>query len=170
MLLAQLSDARVGHGPTTEQLHAMVAMTISIVALILAGVVVRFIVQAARHDRELLSRERMAALERGLDVCFLVPPPQKRKSPLHTALVTLFSGVGVMVLLFTTPTRNTPWGLGLLIALIGVALLLHWFAGGRREWEKQRLLDEELSRAYVERLRHGPGAAKLPEPGTSVER
>ena len=80
-------------------------------------------------------------------------------------MVTTFTGVGLAIFLW----RFGLGGVGLLLASIGLGMLLHWFVGGRQEWERQQTLDEELSRAYIERLRVG-AAARTPEAGTPVDR
>lgn len=138
---------------------------IPLAGITLAGVVVGIIFRYARHSRDLLSRERLAAVEKGLDTCFLVPPPRPRQSPLFGAMVTMFTGAGLTVFLW----RFGLGGVGLLLACIGLGMFLHWFVGGRKEWERQQALDEELSRAYIERLRVGT-PARTPEAGTPVDR
>jgi hypothetical protein len=43
-------------------------------------------------------------------------------------------------------------------------MVVHWFAGGKTEWERQRALDEELQKAYIERLRSGLPSVKTETP------
>ena len=131
---------------------ALLSLLIPLIAMPLGGLVVYLTLRQAREERGFLHRERMAAIEKGLDVrLFGVRDPRRRASPLRSAMVVLASGLALSV-----PVRDSgpgAWMWGFWLALVGVAMLAHWFAGGKREWERDRSLDEELTRAYADRLR-----------------
>ncbi len=129
-----------------------IALLIPFVGMALGGFVIYFITGQARAEREMLHRERLAAIERGLDVpLFDIKEPQERTSPLRSALVMVALGVGLWVpVLHYGPGA---WMWGFLLALVGLAQLAHWFLGGSRQWSAERRLDEEMRRAYIERLR-----------------
>ena len=90
---------------------------------------------------ELAARERLAAIERGIDPSKLPPPPSLsdpadwgdpgRRDPNRRAqglmiggLVTLAVGIGLSVLIWTTSDDRNGWAVGLIPGLVGVALLL----------------------------------------------
>ena len=89
---------------------------------------------------ELAARERMAAIERGIDPAKLPPMPalmdegwsgESRSDPKRRAqglmiggLVTLAVGIALSVLIWTTSDERSGWAVGLLPGLVGVALLL----------------------------------------------
>jgi hypothetical protein len=107
---------------------------------------------AAKRKEERLSRERLAAAEKGIPPALLERPPRRqRANPRAGALVLLAVGVGLSFALWQSGARE--WGWGALPALIGVALLIHWQAGGSESWQRQVVLSEELQRAYIDLLR-----------------
>ena len=117
----------------------------------------------AQKRRELLSRERLAAIEKGLDVPVLdSPSPQRQMSPLQSALLLMAAGSGVSgaAVLQNSLATSSLMGLGIILTFIGIAQLAYWFLGGRAEWERQRALDEELRRAYIGRLQSQSGAPR----------
>jgi hypothetical protein len=120
-------------------------------------VIVLILSKSNQHKRELLSRERLAAIEKGVPMPLELPENRRHKNPLRSALITVGVGIGLTVFFASiTPAHEQgPWGLGILIAMVGLGMLVHWFAGGKAEWQKQRELDEELQRAYIDRLKAG---------------
>jgi Flp pilus assembly protein TadB len=112
----------------------------------------------SRQKREMLSRERLAAIEKGMDVPLIDPPTSRGRilSPLYGALITLGVGMGLTLFMWTIAGGyHGPWGVGIMITLVGIAMLAHWILEGREQWRRDRDLDEELKRAYIERLRSG---------------
>lgn len=120
-------------------------LVFSIPILAVVGGIVSGIVRSAGRQRlvELAQRERIAAIERGLDPSKLPPPPsldesfpgfsegsQKSRAQglLIGGLVTLFAGLGIATfLLLLDPDsgrRHNVWAVGLVPMMIGVALLL----------------------------------------------
>ena len=129
---------------------------VAITGAILATVVITWVaILYAQKRRELLSRERLAAIEKGLDVPVLdAPSPQRRMSPLQSALVLITAGSGLAgaAALQTHHAQSPLMGLGIVLMFVGIGQLAYWLLGGRTEWERQRALDEELRRAYIARL------------------
>src|SRR5690606_24212330 len=88
-----------------------------------------------RRLMELHHAERMAAIERGMDV----PPlplelidgrPRRRRSSLLPGLVWLFVGLAVLVSMRTIAEREAL--LGLIPMGVGLAYLIYYFAEGRK--------------------------------------
>jgi hypothetical protein len=123
----------------------------------------------AGRRREMRSRERLAAIEKGLDLALIEPPrPQRQTSSRAGALVLIAVGIGVSVALGIFVSEPA-WAFGLIPGLIGLGLLAHWFTGGKREWERQQALDEERQRAYIDLTRR-IGPAAQPSAATPSER
>jgi len=131
-----------GFGPDT--LVPLMALSIPIVAII--GGITAGIVRTLGQQRliELAQRERIAAIEKGIDPSKLPPLPVTGGSddladmyltPHHAALrraqglligglVTLAVGIGLGVMLYYVADEANVWSVGLIPALIGVALLV----------------------------------------------
>lgn len=124
----------------------VVAMTIPVVAIV-GGVIVGVVKSVGRQRMlELAQRERIAAIERGVDLSKLPPLDlraheaagwldfqERPSSPIRRAqgliiggIVTLFSGFAIAVfLLMVDPEHDKPvWAVGLIPMFVGVALLL----------------------------------------------
>jgi hypothetical protein len=148
-----------------------VAVLIPITAILMPLGIVALASNVAKQRRELLSRERIAAIEKGLDVPLLeAPEPRKKGSPFAAALVTAGAGLGICIALkvlgASLPQMPSVWAAGLVPFFVGLGMLLHWSMYGKEEWRRDRELDEELRRAYIDRLRGSaaPSAAKAESP------
>ena len=140
-----------------------IALLIPFVGMALGGFISYFLTAQAKAEREMLHRERLAAIEKGLDVpLFDIKEPKERTSPLRSALVMLALGVGLCVPVLQYGPGAWMWGF--LLALVGLAQLAHWFLGGSRQWSEERRLDEEMRRAYIERLRSFARPAAVESP------
>jgi Flp pilus assembly protein TadB len=139
----------------------LLSLLIPVIGMPFGGIVLYLTMKQAREERELLSKERLAAIERGLDVALFEGRPT-RSSPLRSALVVLALGVGVSLPGLASGSGSWVWGAA--VALVGVALLAHWFVRGRNEWDRDRALDEELRRAYIDRFRAGERAPRPEHP------
>lgn len=95
-----------------------------------------------RRLMELYHAERMAAIERGMEIPplpseILGPPPSR--STLLPGLVWLFVGLALLVSawgraeLFPGPIRGPVWGL--VPTGIGIAYLIHYFVEGRKHFK-----------------------------------
>jgi hypothetical protein len=127
----------------------LMALSIPIVAIV--GGIIAGIVRMSHRQRafELLQRERIAAIERGLDpdkIASLHRPliyddngvftdprmasERRRQGILIGGIVTLFVGIAVSVFLYGVTDgneREKVWLVGTIPAAVGVALLLSWF-------------------------------------------
>jgi hypothetical protein len=137
-----------------------VGLAIPFAGLTLGTLLTYIVTKHAREEREMLNRERLAAIEKGLDVPLfdLLKTAKKRTSPLSSALQTLAVGLGLSLPLIAFGPAAWMWGF--LLALVGLAMLAHWFMGGRAEWEREQELDLALRQAYIARLR-GAGAVPV---------
>jgi hypothetical protein len=111
-----------------------------------------FTARQERDERQMKHRERMTALEKGIDLPLAeIGTARHRASPLHRALLILASGIALGVPVWNLGASAWMWGFWL--AMLGIAMLVHWFVRGREEWDRDRALNEELRKAYIERLR-----------------
>ncbi len=123
----------------------VVAMFIPIVAIIGGITAAIFRTHGQQRIAELAMKERIAAIEKGLDPSRLPPLPsvadpgelrqdaldardreaQKAQGLLIGGLVTLAVGIGIGILLDALPTTGPLhlWAVGLIPGLVGVALL-----------------------------------------------
>jgi hypothetical protein len=106
--------------------------------------------RAAIAHEEALSRERVAAIEKGLPLPErkIEPPkpPERAGHPLKLTFATLAAGVAL-----TLGLNYSVWGM--VVTALGIAGLCYWFAAGRNEWQRQQVMEEEMHRAYVEYLK-----------------
>ncbi len=131
-------------GFDAEILIPIFAMAIPVVAIVggITAGIVRMILKA--RVLELAQRERIAAIERGIDPSKLSPLPlgvevdegpvfqSPRQATLHRArgllvggIVTLSVGIGLgLMLLFLNDGSEHVWAVGLIPALVGLALLV----------------------------------------------
>ena len=137
----------------SEDVFILLLLFVPLVA-ILGGIVVG-IVKAVGQQRvmELAQRERIAAIERGLDPSKLPPvaaggdpymtnpwhSPAERARRLHQGLLiggilTLAAGIGLTTLFSITEEHGNGWALGILPGTIGLALLLSaWLVRPRHD-------------------------------------
>ena len=126
------------------------ALVFAIPVLAIMGGIIAGILKAQGRRRlvELIHRERIAAIERGVDPSKLPPPPaldyddagkiatlartfrqsnaQKAQGFLVTGLIMLAAGVGLSLMLVALPDpdANDAWAAGILPFSIGVALMV----------------------------------------------
>ena len=118
-------------------------LVFSIPIIAVTGGLVIGIIKAIGQQRliELAQRERIAAIERGVDPSKLPPPPSfddtfpgwsdgsqkaRAQSLVIGGLVTVFGSAGLLTaLLLIEPDHNKPiWAVGLVPMFVGVALLI----------------------------------------------
>jgi Domain of unknown function (DUF6249) len=118
-----------------------------------------------RRLMELHHAERMAAIERGMDI----PPlpielidggsPRRRRTSLLPGLVWFFVGLAIVGgMAIGGADDDVPWMFGLIPLGVGAAYLIYYFAEGRNI--EAKMLDHDLGN-------HGAGR-RAPEPGASV--
>jgi hypothetical protein len=115
-----------------------------------------------RRLMELHHAERMAAIERGMDI----PPlpielidgrsnqPRRRRSSLLPGLVWFFIGLAVLISTVMMD-RSIPLFGGLIPLGIGLAYLIYYFTEGRAV--EARLLEQDLNERPAPRLPQAPG-------------
>ena len=130
-----------------EDFIPIVALSIPIVAII--GGITAGIIKTLGRQRliELAQRERIAAIERGVDPSKLAPLPvtalddepetwtmsqydrdrRRAQGIMIGGIVTLAVGVGLMAFLNLVDDHGNAWAVGIIPATIGVALLLSAF-------------------------------------------
>jgi uncharacterized protein DUF6249 len=121
-----------------EHLVGIVAFVIPVVAII-GGIsmgMVRTVTQARLE--ELARRERIAAIERGVDPAKLSPLPASELSGyglgysrlrrahglLIGGLITVAAGLGVSAFVYSMEPEKTSWLVGLIPLFVGIALLI----------------------------------------------
>jgi len=125
-------------------------------ALLFLGTWIRLEIRYRTHDRELLGKERLAAIDKGRGLPLSLPPtPHRKRSSFQDGIGFLVMGLGLAYALSHSGFRAWPWGI--FVSSIGLAHLAYWFLGGKNEWGRQVALDEELQRAYIRRLQAEAG-------------
>jgi len=112
----------------------------------IGGPMIAFIVwlwlnyQKRRRLMELHHTERMAAIERGMDVPPLpielidgrAPRPRSRRSSLRSGLIWFFVGLAIVIGLISGDEHDIPMFVALVPLAIGIAFLLYYFLEGRK--------------------------------------
>lgn len=145
-------------------MDAGVMVPLGVFAMLVAGWYIQ--TRAAIAQMEATSRERVAAIEKGIPLpereTEPPTPPQRAGHPLKPTLATL--AVGVALVLGLAPDHRV-WGM--VVTAWGIASLCHWLVAGRHDWQRQQVIEEEMHRAYVDYLKaratasavdHGAGA------------
>ena len=129
--------------------------SIPIIAIV-GGITVAVVKSLGRQRLiELAQQERIAAIQRGLDISKLPPLPsladdddlaavglpagerdrRRAQGILIGGLITLFTGAGLMAFLLIVDRHDRAWAVGLIPAMVGMALLISaWIVhprGGR---------------------------------------
>jgi hypothetical protein len=145
--------------------HPEPFLAILAVGLIVAAAlaVVGLVLWHKRQVRTLLSRERLAALDKGVEIPWELDVQRPRRARrLHLKSGVIFSALGLSLALISTLTGS--WGeqrdmlsWGIFFLVMGVANILYDRYVGKAEWERTTTMDEALMRAYIRRL-EGSGA------------
>jgi hypothetical protein len=134
----------------------MCAAAIAIVALV---------IRHKRLMRELLSRERLAALDKGVEIPWemeLKRPSRARRFHLKSGVILLGAGVALAIVSalesdWRVRQDMLTWATVLLV--MGVTNVLYDRFVGKAEWERTMALDEALTRAYIRRIEGSPATA-----------
>lgn len=124
-----------------------------------------------RHQRKMLSAERLAAIEKGQVLppeTFLDPDGRRHRragNSLRTGIITVGFGLGSVASLLAVKPNQALWGWGLLLIAVGVAHLIYWFVRGRVEWDAAQELEHEKRRAWLAQV---PSVASPPSDAQSV--
>jgi hypothetical protein len=140
-------------------LFGVLTATLFVVA---AVAIVMVVLNHRRRIRELLSRERMAALEKGVEIPWELDAARPRRaSRLQLKAGFLLCGLGVGLAaaagLTREPVGNGPLPFGVFLLITGLTLIVYDVLFGRHEWRQATELDEELTRAYIRRLEGSAG-------------
>ena len=123
---------------------------LGVFAMLVAGWYIQ--TRAAIAHEEALSRERVAAIEKGVPLpepkAELTKPPERSTHPLKPALAIL--AIGIALVLGLAPDHRV-WGM--VVTALGIAGVAHWFVAGRNEWQRQQVMEQEMHDAYVEYLK-----------------
>lgn len=133
-------------------------MLVSIVfgALLFLGTWIQLEIGYRTHDRDLLGKERLAAIEKGRGLPLSLPStPNRKRSSFQDGIGFLVMGLGLAYALAYSGFSAWPWGI--FVSSIGLAHLAYWFLGGKDDWARRAALDEELQRAYIRRLQAEAG-------------
>jgi hypothetical protein len=144
-------------------MDAGILVPLGVFAMLVAGWVLQSWTTIA--DRKALSRERLAALERGLPPpgepsATGTPPtlPERAGDPLKPTLALLAIGIPLWVWL---EPDDRIWGV--VLTALGAVGLGHWLLAGREAWRRMQAQDDELHRAYVAYLK-GLGSSRADGP------
>lgn len=134
----------------TEALIPIIIVPVVFITLgVVATLAINHFSRVRMQEREMLNRERLGAMERGINVPLLEAPRMHRtRSSLNTGLTLLAVGIGVSVWLFDG-WHDENWALGLTIALAGLAKLVYWQLAGKAEWQQHLQQDKVVSEAYL---------------------
>jgi hypothetical protein len=119
----------------------VVAVFIPIVAIVMSlSIPIVFALVDYRRRRDVVEahhRERLAAIERGIDIpplpeSFYNPQPNKRPRHLLTGMVWLFVGIALFLALGAVAGEGVRF-FALIPAGVGLAFLIYYFVEGRKE-------------------------------------
>ena len=116
-------------------------------------VVMAIVLRSRRHaqEREMLNRERMSALEKGINLPILeAPKNQSAPTALQSGLVCIAVGLGLAI--FFNEVASQLIGIGVLVMLIGVANLVYWQLAGKKEWDARVQWQQSVGEAYLHYL------------------
>jgi hypothetical protein len=142
--------------------------------IIILGSIATFLAIGLRHKRqvrELLSRERLAALDKGVEIPWEMDIPRPRRSRrMYLKLGILLVGASVGLALAAVfadrvDDRSVMLAWAVFFLAMGVTNILYDRIAGRAEWERSMALDEALTRAYIRRLEGN----KAPTHGSTAE-
>jgi len=131
-------------------MDAGVLIPLGVFAMLVAGWYIQTRAQIAQM--EALSRERVAALEKGVPLPEQDPeppkPPERAGHPLKSTFAVV--AVGIALWLGLAPDHRV-WGM--VVTAFGAAGLAHWWVAGKAEWTRQRAMEDDMHVAYVEYLK-----------------
>jgi hypothetical protein len=119
----------------------VVAVFIPITAIFMSLLIpIVYSIMDYRRRRDIVEahhRERLAAIERGMEIpplpeSFYLPFQRKRRSGLLAGLIWLFVGIGLFIALGAVAGEDVRY-FGLIPAGVGLAFLIYYFVEGRKE-------------------------------------
>lgn len=124
------------------------SLLIPVAALIFVAVIIWLVVRAATRQRDVLSKERLTALEHGIPLppaAFVEGAHQRPHNSLRAGIVELGLGAGLVVALLICCPASRLWGWGVGVMVLGLAHLAYWGIHGRREWEEAQARQAEIA-------------------------
>lgn len=113
---------------------AVLGVLIPIFAMVITGVVIIFAIHRNYKVRELEHAERLAAIEKGVDIPM---PPQNRQKPVYPFtwpfMFLAFGLALILIYVFDTHADSETLGFGLVIFFIGAGLFASRFYGVKKD-------------------------------------
>ena len=132
-------------------------MLVPLGAFAMVAVIVYVESRTAIAEREAHSREVVASIEKGVPPPIRQAerpkPPERSSHPLKSIYAVLAVGIALWV---GVPPHHRVWGL--VVTALGAAGLVHWFIAGRDDWERRRIMEDEMHRAFVQYLTSRAGS------------
>lgn len=106
------------------------------------------------QERELLSKERLVAIEKGINLPIIeAPHSSSKRNPLQTGLFMLLVGLGLCPALYYANDRSEgAWTFGFVVMLAGLANLIFWHMAGKQEWQSRLNAEKAVNDAYLSYL------------------
>jgi len=140
---------------TTAPVLVMCGMCASAIAI------VAIVIRHKRLIRELLSRERLAALDKGVEIPWeldLGRPSRARRFHLKSGVLLLGAGFAFALV----STLQGPWEVqrdllswATVLLVMGATNVLYDRFVGKAEWERTMAMDEALTRAHIRKIEGG---------------
>ncbi len=141
-----------------------VAPVLVMLAMFTAAVlIVSLVMKHRRQIREMASRERLAALDKGVEIPWEIDirrPRTARRFHLKAGVLLLGAGVGLLLISLLQSNWNEQRDLlapGIFLVVLGVTGIVYDRFVGKAEWERTTALDEALTRAYIRRIEGDAG-------------
>ncbi len=147
-----------------HEVRHIIALIATMAILAVALGIVMTVLRHRRQIRELLSRERLAALEKGKEIPWELDAARPRRvsrQALGTGFLLGGMGLGLVIAsAFAGMDMEDMVPLGVFLLVTGLALVAYDGLVARHEWRRATELDEELTRAYIRRLEGSAGSAR----------
>ncbi|QGX39986.1 DUF6249 domain-containing protein [Permianibacter aggregans] len=126
----------------------IIVPTLFICAAWVAGWAISHRTKYLVHARETLNKERLTALEKGVNLPILEAPKNAtHKSALKTGIIMIAAGAGIALMSLEFTDKLVP--IGLLVGLIGVGNIVYWFLEGKKEWQARVQWEQSVGEAYL---------------------
>lgn len=126
----------------------IIVPTLFICAAWVAGWAISHRTKYLMHARETLNKERLTALEKGVNLPILEAPKNAtQKSALKTGIILIATGLGLAAM--SVEFSDKLISLGALVGLIGAGYLVYWFLEGKKEWTARLQWEQNVGEAYL---------------------
>jgi Na+/glutamate symporter len=127
---------------------AVLGVLIPIFAIVITGIIIIFAIQRNYKTRQLEHHERIAAIEKGVDIPMSAPSRTKPHYPFTWPFIFIAFGLALILIYILVPhSDGDTLGFGLVIAFIGGGLFASRFYGVKKEEmdEKEQNLVKEVN-------------------------